>query len=389
MRILIVQPHMFPGGAEKAIAYLSHCLKKMGNYVSVATLSVEVQGLPPIAKEIDYITPKEQIYPKNGLFSDSPDVVRTFLFEIRKLHEIVSENAEDYDVINPHVFPSYWATAGMNPIVWTCNEVLGPYDKTRMLYSSSLLFRSLFKLVKELDSFIVSHFVHQILTNSPYNNNLIERRYRRKPMLALPGVDLEFFQQNVPDAKERVGLEDKFVLLQVGALLERKRHDIGIKVLRKLRSDIPNVSLLIVGRGPLKNELKKEAERLGVRSDVKILSDLTESELRLIYKASDVLLFPVIDQTFGLVPFEALASGTPVIVSRKAGCAKIIERESLGMVVNPNTDEFYNAVLSIIRSKNNFDHMLLTARNYIKKHLTWEKFAEAHKRAFTKICELE
>jgi len=389
MRILIVQPHMFPGGAEKAIVYLSHHLRRMGNHVSVATLSVEVQGLPSIAREMDYIIPKEQIYPKKGLFSDSSEVLRTFFIEMRKLHEIVSENAKSYDVINPHVFPSYWATAGMNPVIWTCNEVLGPYDKARMLYSSSLLFRSLFKLVKELDFLIVSHFVHQILTNSPYNDNLIERRYGRKPMLALPGVDLEFFQQEVPDAKERIGLEGKFVLLQVGALLERKRHDIGIKVLRKLKSDIPDVFLLIVGRGPLKNELKKEAGRLGVSSDVKILSNLTEEELRLIYKASDVLLFPVIDQTFGLVPFEALASGTPVIVSKNAGCAKIIEQNSLGLVVKPKMEEFYDAVLSIIRGKNNFEDMLLTARNYIKKHLTWEKFAEVHKIAFKMICELE
>jgi len=379
---------MFPGGAEKAIVYLSHCLKKMGNRVSVATLSVQVRGLPSIAREIEYITPGEQIYPKRGLFSNSSDVLKTFLMETKKLHEVVVERVEDYDVINPHVFPSYWATVGMEPIVWTCNEVLGPYDKTRALYGSSLIFRSIFELVKGIDSLIVSRFVHKILTNSPYNNSLIERRYGRKPILALPGVDVEFFQQDVPDAKEKVGLSGRFVMLQVGALLRRKRHDIGIKVLKKLKSEVPHVSLLIVGSGPLKKELEDEAKRLRVRSDVKILSDITEDELRLVYKASDVLLFPVIDQTFGLVPFEALASGTPVIVSENAGCAKIIERESLGMVVKSEVEAFYNAVLSIIRGKSDVENMLIAAKNYIRKHLTWEKFAEAHMRAFTEICDL-
>jgi len=389
VRILIVQPHIFPGGAEKAVVYLSHHLRRMGDRVSVATLSVEVQGLPPIAKEVNYITPKEQIYPKSGFFKNSLDVIKTFLLETRKLREVISDNADNYDVINPHIFPSYWATAGINPVVWTCNEVLGPYDKTRKLYGSSLTFKFFFELVKEVDSFIVSHFIHQILTNSPFNNKLIERRYGMRPILALPGVDLEFFQEDVPDAKERIGLGDKLVLLQVGALLERKRHDLGIKVLRKLKSEIPHACLLIVGSGPLKKELREEAIRLGVSSDVRIFSNIAENELRLAYKASDVLLFPVVDQTFGLVPFEALASGTPVVVSKNAGCAKIIGRESLGIVVKPNVEEFYEAVLSIIRGKNNVEDMLLMAKSYIKKNLTWEKFAEVHRMAFAKVCELK
>jgi len=382
MKILVVHPYIFPGGAEKAIIYLAYHLEQMGNDVAVSTISADLDGLPPVASEVKYILPEEPVLPDRRSFADLKETVRTFLNELRGLRKLISDLEGEYDVLNPHVFPAYWATARKGKVVWTCNEVLGPYDRARDLYRSSKKFKLAFNLIRRLDAFIVSKFVDGIVTNSYLNQKLIMGRYGRTSRVALPGVDYDFFSHNFPNAKEKLGLENKFVLLQVGALTRRKRHDLGIKALKRIKRYIPNICLLIVGDGPLRSELIMEAKELGVEGDLRIMSRLSEEELRLTYKASDILLFPVTDQTFGLVPFEALASGVPVIVSSEAGCSPIIKRESLGLVVSPILDELCRAILTLWRRPELAIETVRRGRNYVREHLTWKKFAEIHLEEF-------
>ena len=382
MKILIVHPYIFLGGAEKAIAYLAYHLEQMGNRVAVATLSAEIEGLPPVAEKLNYLLPDERIPLDRRRFVDLKDTTRAFFKELQKLRKLVSEFGGEYDVLNPHVFPAYWATAGKGKVVWTCNEVLGPYDRARDLYSSSKSFRIAFRAIKRLDMFVVSQFVGRIVTNSLMNQRLIMERYRRTSRVAIPGVDYEFFGPDLPDAKETLDLGNKYVLLQVGALTRRKRHDLGIKVLKRIKKYIPNSILVIVGEGPLKFELVKQAKELGLEDDVMIMGRLNEGDLKLTYKASDILLFPVTDQTFGMVPFEALASGVPVIVSTEAGCSSIIERESLGFVVRPNVDELCNAILKARRKPDLVVEMVRRGRRYVRENLTWRRFAKIHLEEF-------
>jgi glycosyltransferase involved in cell wall biosynthesis len=97
---------------------------------------------------------------------------------------------------------------------------------------------------------------------------------------------------------------------------------------------------------------------------------LNREELRDLYHAADVGLFPVGKQGGWLAPFEMLCSGNPIIVSGEMGASSIIKEKDLGTVTN----DYADALLNIKKSKSD--------SNWIKKNLSWNRFADRMIRAY-------
>ena len=118
----------------------------------------------------------------------------------------------------------------------------------------------------------------------------------------------------------RIGITpDQSAVLFIGKFLEIKRPLDMVLALRALRSRGMNVCGVFVGDGPLRVFL----ETFGRDSNVPLtfLGFRNQTELPEAYVIADVLLLPSESETWGLVVNEALACGTPVVVSDAAGCA--------------------------------------------------------------------
>ena len=103
------------------------------------------------------------------------------------------------------------------------------------------------------------------------------------------------------------------LLLAVGRLAARKGYATlidGFAALRRRRHD---VHLAIVGRGHLKTRLLRHAAKRGVADAVHIESSLPFEALADAYRAADLVVFPSLYEGLGMIPIEAMASGTPVI----------------------------------------------------------------------------
>jgi glycosyltransferase involved in cell wall biosynthesis len=188
-------------------------------------------------------------------------------------------------------------------------------------------------------------------------------------------VDYDFFRTAVPNAKADLGLGDGPLLLQVGALLQRKNQILSIQALKILKQRLGSVKLVLVGDGPWKAILQDEAKHLDLEDDVVFLGSISEDKLRAVYYACDVNLFPVKDQTWGLVPFEALVVGKPSIVAEGAGAAVVIGREKIGFLIKPNAEELAGSVLFALEHPELVKTMVEKGRRYVGENLTWEKYS--------------
>jgi glycosyltransferase involved in cell wall biosynthesis len=93
----------------------------------------------------------------------------------------------------------------------------------------------------------------------------------------------------------------------------------------------------MVGDGDLKINLKRLAEILGISEKMDWLGSKNYQEMRTMYSDSNVLVLPSISETWGLVVNEAMASGLPVLVSNRCGCAEDLVHEGLnGYTFEPN-----------------------------------------------------
>ena len=137
------------------------------------------------------------------------------------------------------------------------------------------------------------------------------------PVALLPGgVDLDRFRpaENRQAVKTTLGIPPgTLVLLTVRNLEPRMGLDHLLHAMAEVVKTV-QVVLLVGGRGPIENELKKLAGRLGLNSSVRFEGYIPEERLPIYYQAADFFILPTKSlEGFGLVAVEALACGTPVL----------------------------------------------------------------------------
>lgn len=132
-------------------------------------------------------------------------------------------------------------------------------------------------------------------------------------------VDERLFTR--PDTGPLLAVSPKPVLLYVGQLVARKGVRHLLTAAAKIQSEGYVFSLLLVGTGPEHDELTSLARQLGLQN-VHFHPPVEPEAMAGIYKSADLLVFPTLEDVWGLVVNEALWSGLPVLCSRYAGCAR-------------------------------------------------------------------
>lgn len=132
-------------------------------------------------------------------------------------------------------------------------------------------------------------------------------------------IDKFLFKQEVRENfRKELNIEDKFVIGNIGRLHEQKNQSFLIDVFYEIQKKKDNAILLIVGKGPLENELKEKVSNLGINNKVYFLGN--RKDIERIYQGMDVFVLPSLFEGLGIVAIEAQVSGLPVIAS--TGVAK-------------------------------------------------------------------
>jgi glycosyltransferase involved in cell wall biosynthesis len=110
------------------------------------------------------------------------------------------------------------------------------------------------------------------------------------------------------------------VVLHVGQFIERKGVGSLLDAAASLQQHGCEFSLLLVGNGRDKEALERRARALGLKN-VHFRPAQTPERMPSVYRSADLLVFPTLEDVWGLVANEAILSGIPVLCSKYAGCA--------------------------------------------------------------------
>src|SRR5579862_4586783 len=128
------------------------------------------------------------------------------------------------------------------------------------------------------------------------------------------------------------------VLVHVGQLIARKGVEPLLHAAAALQQDGLEFSILLVGNGPEKANLERLAADLHLEN-IHFEPALPPDRMPAVYRSADALIFPTLEDVWGLVANEAMLTGLPVLCSVFAGCAH--ELFPLENIFNPgNADEF-------------------------------------------------
>lgn len=137
------------------------------------------------------------------------------------------------------------------------------------------------------------------------------------------GVDLDRFSPDRRDERLRSSLAapDEALLVHCSRLSPEKRPERAVDALAELRRRGVPAALAVVGEGPRRRALEERAAGLPVR----FLGHVADRELLAgVLATADVAIAPGPVETFGLAALEALASGTPVVVSNESALPEVI-----------------------------------------------------------------
>ena len=144
-------------------------------------------------------------------------------------------------------------------------------------------------------------------------------------------IDIDRFVFNEEIRKKKraeLGIsEDTFVVGHVGRFVEQKNHDFLIDIFKSIYEQKRNSTLILVGEGPLFDEIKKKVYSLNLESRVLFLGQ--RNDINELYHVMDFFLLPSLYEGFGMVLLEAQVNGLNCIVSKYVPEEAIIEKEKV------------------------------------------------------------
>ena len=145
---------------------------------------------------------------------------------------------------------------------------------------------------------------------------------------------------------------NQFVIGFVGALQSRKNPILALKIIKKFLEFYPDTIFVMIGKGKLKNKVKKTIHDLKLDNDVLLIP--YSNEVNKWYSAMDALIFPSKYEGFGLVPLEAQISNVKVLVSPGIPNSLYLSN-NIEKVANWNIDDWVKKLITIRKKYVNFD----------------------------------
>lgn len=159
------------------------------------------------------------------------------------------------------------------------------------------------------------------------------------------GVDLDLFKlKDRSAAKQSLGLGPEPLIVTTGALIPRKRQGLVIDALAQL----PDAGLALIGDGEDRAKLAAQAQRLGVADSVRFLGSVTHSVLADWLAAADVMCLPSASEGLANAWVEALACGTPIVITNVGGAAELLDRADAGRLVEADAGAIAKAISAIL-----------------------------------------
>lgn len=194
------------------------------------------------------------------------------------------------------------------------------------------------------------------------------------------GVDTEMFHPS-GEAKDT----ETNQILAVGRLAARKGYGSLLRAFAQVNQKNPDTELLIVGRGSLKKRLVKQAKRLRISSSVRIDSGMPFDKLAEEFRNADLVVYPSYYEGQGLIPLEAMASGTPVATVNHGPLPEMVDDSVGALFTMADTDSMSNAILGLLNNPAGLATRGTAGRERVLKNFTFGQNAEDFSQIYSQL----
>jgi len=366
MNVVEVSPLFFPyiGGVETHVHEVSKRLAKAG--VNVRIFTTDPTGELPKKDLVDGIEVfRFRSFTPKRLYYFSPDLY----LALRRLRDV--------DLIHVHGFPEFPSIAGAlakdkngKPLILTPHY--GGYTVHTIGTST---WRTLTK--KFYNRWPGKYLFHKhdvVVAVSQFEKEVIKETFGMEEtgVKCIPnGITIEKIAPTTRKNRESRNL------LYVGRLEKYKGIHFLLKGFSKIEG-LPDAQLVIVGRGPYKQDLISLAENLKISKSVKFMGYVSDQELPEIYSSSNVFVTLPQQEVFGIALVEAMAYGLPVIATNVGGIPEIVQTGKTGFLLDfpPDEEKLAETITLLLKDQEYADKMGIMARESVLSRFSWDRVVE-------------
>jgi len=199
----------------------------------------------------------------------------------------------------------------------------------------------------------VKHFIKMFVNHSTGvvcpSKRVVDtlKRYEVEvPMRIIPtGIEVTRFvrsditKEDTDRLRKKLGLEkDDLMILSLSRISYEKNIHVIVQQFTEILMSYPNARLVIVGKGPYREDLEELTHELGIEEYVQFTGEVPHEEVAYYYHAADYFVSASTSETQGLTYAEAIASGTQCIVEGNDYLAQLLSDESLGITFERDED---------------------------------------------------
>ena len=178
--------------------------------------------------------------------------------------------------------------------------------------------------------------------------------FRKRTYVIPLGVDKRFFEPILEKVNAALNLPDKYILY-VGGIDPRKNLRRALEAYASVLSSIDLPPIAIAGKmdnsHPDYKKLMQIIAKLKLDKKIIFCGFVSDGQLPAVYASAEFLLFPSLDEGFGLPVLEAMAAGCPVLTSNTSSMPEVADNAA--MLINPiSVDEIANGIATLISDAN-------------------------------------
>lgn len=277
----------------------------------------------------------------------------------KQLEQIIKEN--NYKIIHVHAFtigyfvlktakkcnvPVRIAHSHNNETVRDCKYILKKVmQKIYPIYATDL-----YACSSEAGKYLYGNRKFTVLNNSIDSSKFI------------------FDEQIREKVRNSLKIKDKFLVGHIGRMHAQKNHTFLLNVFSEIKKIKSNSKLLLVGSGPLEEEIKNKVKEMNLEDSVIFLKN--RSDVNELYMAMDVFILPSLFEGLGIVAIEAQAAGTPCLTTDTLPIESIVSPLCKRISLDKSYKEWAEEAIALSENENarkNMQQYIIDANYDVKK----------------------
>lgn len=373
MRIMMLSweyPPRIVGGIARVVHDLSHTFAKQGHEIHVITY--KEGNTKEFEKDGDVFVHRVSNYPINA--NNLIDWVMQLNFcMLEKAADVIKEFGK-FDIVHAHDWLVAYAARTLKktyklPLVATIHATesgrnKGIHDKSQ-------------GYINDVE-WLLTYEASNVICNSMYMKNEIRNLFGKpiENIHVVPnGINVNKFDNQERDwnFRRNYASDNEKIVFFAGRIVHEKGIQVLLEAAPKILQNYRDVKFVIAGRGPCLDDLKAQAERLGISSKVYFTGYLNDVQITKMYKAIDVATFPSLYEPFGIVALEGMLAGAATVVSDAGGLNEIVSHGIDGMKSYAgNANSLADSILEVLFNHNLCEQIAKNAREKVLKEFNWE-----------------